>query len=133
MREVVEALMGRVRDEAEYPCYFSQVEETPKYPYVLLWTSAGGLDTTLLSDDRDLSDRLGVTMVATSGVGVLAMAGYVREALVGFVPSSDRWRVDAMRPPFDSREVTVDRDVALPGTGDPCFAVDLYDLTGTRR
>jgi len=133
MRQVVESLMQRVTDEAEYPCYFNEVEETPQYPYVLLWCTPGALDSVTLSGVSDLDESLGVTMVATSSIGVLAMASWVRQALYGFRPAADGWHMSPLSDPYDSRSIQVDRDVSLPGSGFPSFAVDLYSLAGTRR
>lgn len=130
MRTLIESLQARIASVTPYTAYFGEVTGTPDYPYVLLWTSTGRLDQNLLAGGRDLSDRLGVTMVATTGIGVLEVASHVRPALVGFAPVSDLWRFEEFRPPFDSQDVQYDRDVSLPNHGYPCFAVDLYRLQG---
>lgn len=131
MRQIIESLQARISDRTPYTAYFGNVPEAPTYPYVLLWSSAGGLETNVLGGVRDLAEPLGVTMVATTPIGTLAMGPHVRDAIVGFVPTSHLWRVDDFRPPYDSRTVQLDRDVILPGRGHPAFAVDMYDLTGT--
>ena len=133
MRKLVDSLKAQISEVSTYPTYFGEVEGTPDYPYVLLWTSTGQLETNTLAGDRDLSDRLGVTMVATTGEGVLSMSTHVRRALVGFAPASDQWVVEELRPPFDSQPIDRDRDVALPNHGYPSFAVDLYRLQGITK
>lgn len=131
MRSIIESLQARISDRTPYTAYFGNVPEAPDYPYVLLWTSAGALESNVLGGLRDLAEPLGVTMVATTPIGTLAMGPHVRDALVGFAPTSATWRVEALRPPYDSRTVQLDRDVILPGRGHPAFAVDMYDLSGT--
>ena len=134
MRQIIESLQARIADETPYTAYFGDVPEAPGYPYVLLWTSAGAVESNVLGGVRDLAEPLGVTMVATTSIGVLAASRHVRAALVGFAPESTLWRVEALRLPYDSRAVQVDRDVILPGSGGsghPAFAVDMYDLAGT--
>ena len=133
MRKLIDALKAHITETTPYTAYFGEVDDTPNYPYVLLWTSTGQLEENTLAGDRDLSDRLGVTMVATTGEGVLAMSVHVRRALVGFAPESDQWLVEAFRPPFDSQPIDRDRDVALPNHGYPSFAVDLYRLDGVPK
>ena len=133
MRKLIDSLKAQISEVSTYPTYFGEVEGTPDYPYVLLWTSTGQLETNTLAGDRDLSDRLGVTMVATTGEGVLSMSTHVRRALVGFSPASDQWVVEELRPPFDSQPIDRDRDVALPNHGYPSFAVDLYRLQGITK
>lgn len=133
MRQIIESLQARIADETPYTAYFGDVPEAPGYPYVLLWTSAGAVESNVLGGVRDLAEPLGVTMVATTSIGVLSASRHVRAALVGFAPASATWRVEALRPPYDSRAVQVDRDVILPGSGGsghPAFAVDMYDLAG---
>lgn len=134
MRRIIESLQARIADRTPYTAYFGDADEAPDYPYVLLWTSAGALESNVLGGVRDLAEPLGVTMVATTPIGALAMGPHVREVLVGFAPASTLWRVEALRPPYESRAVQTDRDVTLPGSGGsghPAFAVDLYDLAGT--
>lgn len=131
MKALVDSLKARVKAAAGATAYFVSVPEAPAYPYVLLWTSAGSLEQNTLGGDRDLADRLGVTMVDTTPGNVLVLARKVRAALVGFTPASDTWAMEYLREPYDSRPVEYDRAVALPGNGYPHFAVDMYYLNGT--
>jgi hypothetical protein len=133
MRALIDSLKDRIAAETVYTAYFGEVTGTPDYPYVLFWTSTGQLEANTLAGNRDLSDRLGVTMVATTGEGVLSMSVRVRRALVGFAPVSDQWLVEKLRDPFDSQPIDYDKDVALPNHGYPAFAVDLYRLQGTTK
>src|SRR5690625_1386353 len=112
--------------------YFVSVPEAPVYPYVLFWTSAGSLEQNTLGGDRDLADRLGVTMVDTTAQNVLVLAPRVRAALVGFTPDSSTWHMEWFREPYDSRPVQTTQQVDLPYTGSPHFGVDMYHLNGTR-
>ena len=132
MKPLIDSLKTRVQTVTGAECYFVSVPEAPAFPYVLLWTSAGSLEQNTLGGDRDLADRLGVTMVHTTANNVLVLADRVRAALVGFTPVSAAWAMEYLREPYDSRPVEYDRDVALPGNGYPHFAVDMYRLHGTR-
>ena len=133
MRTLVQSLIDRIESATPYKAYFGEVTGTPVYPYVLLWTSTGQLEQNTLACGRDLSDRLGVTMVATTGIGVLSMAPHVRQAIVGFTPESDQWFMEEFREPYDSQDIERDRDVNLPNHGYPSFAVDLYRINGTPK
>lgn len=133
MKTLIDSLKGHLQEQTGFDVYFGEVTGTPEYPYVLLWTSTGRLEQNTLAGDHDLSDRLGVTMVATTPNNVLTLSSYVRPALKGFTPDSQQWLMEAFRPPFDSQPITSDRDVALPNHGYPFFAVDLYRLNGTPK
>jgi|SRR5690625_3781794 len=133
MRALIDSLIERVQSETPYKAYFGEVTGTPQYPYVLLWTSTGKLEQNTLACEHDLSDRLGVTMVATTSQGVLSMSSHVRRALTGYQPESETWLVETLRPPYDSQPIERDRDVNIPNHGYPSYAVDLYRLAGTTR
>lgn len=133
MKTLIDSLKAQVESETAATCYFVSVPDDPTYPYVLLWTSAGALESSDLSGVRDLADRLGVTMVDTTANNVLVLAPQVRAALVGYTPDSDTWNVEWFREPYDSRPVERDRDVAIPGHGYPHFGVDMYRLYGTPK
>jgi len=134
MKRLVDSLRSHITDQVGCGTYFIEVDdEQPAYPYVLLWTSAGSLESNTLDGSRDLWDRLGVTMVHTTSNNVLVLAQKVRAALTGFIPQSDTWLVETLRPPFDSQPIDRDRDVSIPGVGYPSFAVDLYRLAGTAK
>lgn len=132
MKTLIESIEARLASEG-YGTYFVSVPDAPAYPYVLLWTGSGRLEASTLAGTRDLRDSLGVTMVSTFALGVLEMSKIVRDALVGFAPASDAWDVAEFREPYDSQVVQPDRDVALPGSGYPFYAVDLYALDGTPK
>ena len=132
MKRLIDSLRSHIAAEVGCGTYFTEVDdEQPTFPYVLLWTTAGSLESNTLDGSRDLWDRLGVTMVHTTANNVLVLSQKVRTALTGFTPRSDTWLVEELRPPFDSQPIDRDRDVAVPGVGHPFFAVDLYRLAGT--
>lgn len=134
MKRLIDSLRWHITAEVGCGTYFIEVDdEQPTYPYVLLWTTVGSLESNTLDGARDLWDRLGVTMVHTTSSNVLVLSQKVRTALTGFKPGSDTWRMESFRPPFDSQPVSSDRAVALPITGYPFFAVDMYRLAGTRK
>lgn len=133
MRTLIDSLINQIEAETPYEAHFGEVVGTPDYPYVLLWTSTGRLEQHTLGGDRDLTDRLGVTMVATASTGVLSMAPHVRRALKGFTPDSGQWVMQPLGDPYDSQNVDRDRDVSLPNHGYPAYAVDLYYLDGTTQ
>lgn len=133
MKALVDSLKARVKAATGATAYFVSVPESPVYPYVLLWTSAGSLEQNTLGGDRDLADRLGVTMVDTTPGNVLVLARKVRSALVGFTPASDTWHVEFLREPYDSRPVQTTQQVDLPHSGAPHFGVDMYHLHGVRK
>lgn len=131
MKTLIGSIKARISAETGATAYFVSVPESPSYPYVLLWTSAGSLEQNTLGGDKDLADRLGVTMVDTTANNVLVLAPRVRAALVGFTPASDTWAMEWLREPYDSRPIEYDRDVNIPGRGYPHFGVDMYYLNGT--
>lgn len=130
MREVVEAVIARL-GAAGLTAYWLDVPTAPTWPYVLLWGSAGGLSSVTVAGDRDhLSDRLGVTSVSESALGVLDVSRRARAALTGWSPTSTVWHVQPLVV-VDSQQAQPDRDVVLPPTNrNPYFAVDLYRLVG---
>lgn len=134
MKRLIDSLRSHITGQVGCGAYFIEVDdEQPAYPYVLLWTTVGSLESNTLDGSRDLWDRLGVTMVHTTSNNVLVLAQKVRAALTGFTPQSDTWRIEELRPPFDSQPIDRDRDVSIPGVGYPSFAVDLYRLAGTAK
>lgn len=132
MKTLIDSLVLQVEDATGASAFFASPPKAdhPSFPYVLLWTSAGGLVHNVLGGVRDLQDRLGVTAVHTTPSNVLVLMQRVRDALVGFRPVSDTWAVESLRPPFDSQPVQVDRDVSFPNVGFPHWCVDLYRLDG---
>jgi hypothetical protein len=124
MRQIIESIKALIEAEG-YPVYYVDVPDKPAYPYVLLWSGAGGERAESLADEDDyIDDRLGVTCVATLAESVLDMVPIVRKALNRAVVMTDSHT--AWLRLRDSQTVQVDRDVALPGHGYPNFAVDIY-------
>lgn len=111
------------------PVHVQDATGTLTYPYVLLWGLRGVPAVTALSGARgDLDERLGVTSVGATVAGCLVMQARVRAALDGAVPVVSGRVCDQLRL-VDARAVDVDRDVSVPGTGHPAFAVDVYALS----
>lgn len=132
MREAIAAVRAALSAE-DYDAYYVSVPESPTFPYVLLWTSGGTPAYEVLSDERWLGGRLGVTCVALSPEAVLAVVETTRGVLEGLSPASTVWNVDALRL-MDSQDVQPDRDVTIPETNrPPFFAVDLYRFTATPK
>lgn len=135
MRKLIQSVQDHLAKGDQHgpiTSYFVDVppESSIKYPYVLLWTTAGAPQYEVLDGSQDLRDTLGVTMVATLPESCLDYSRRVRALLKGFRPVSDAWLVDEFRV-FDSQTVQPDRDVTIPGTNrPPYFCVDLYRLTG---
>lgn len=130
------SIKGRIESAGKYVVYEGAVpgDIPPAYPYVILWGTTTNHEVTELSGVRDLSDRLGVTMVAGSYKDVLKVASKVRNLLIGFTPVSDTWVVEELRPPYDSRPIEYDRDVQVPPVGGyPFYGVDMYHLYGTPK
>lgn len=124
MKHVVAAVRDLIEDEG-LRTYYVDVPETPTYPYVLVWSSAGRTVTAALSDDDDhISDVIGLTYVAAIPESVLDLANVVRP-LVRRTRMSLGDGVVAWLRPHDSQTVQVDRSVNLPGIGHPAYAVDL--------
>src|SRR5699024_12808792 len=96
MKRLVDSLRSHITGQVGCGAYLIEVDdEQPAYPYVLLWTTVGSLESNTLDGSRALWDRLGVTMVRTSGNNVLVVAQKVRAALSGFTPQSDGGRFEA--------------------------------------
>ena len=100
-----------------------------RYPYVLLWSSAGRLvSDEVCGTQDDLNDLLGVTTVARDGLGALTAVAKVRPALIGKTPTVDGRYVQRLRL-FSSEQIRPDESVKLPDTNDhPVYAVDQYRL-----
>lgn len=130
MKALVQSVTDRLIS-AGLTAYWLEVPDKPAYPYVLLWSSGGNLATVTVCAERDhLSDRLGVTCVSQSALGVLDVVRRTRAALTGWSPASGSWHVQPLVV-VDSQQAQVDRDVVLPNTNrHPSYAVDLYRLLG---
>lgn len=112
-----------------YAVHYVDVPTAPAFPYVLLWGSGGTRSgEEALCGSSDLTDRLGVTCVATTPEAALTVLNRVRGALDDKHPTVTG-RFVTLRL-WDSRAVQVDRDVVMPGTNrHPAYAVDIYALT----
>jgi hypothetical protein len=117
----------RALAEPLYPTHYAEVHGDPTYPYVLVWSSPGRLTTATLSDALDiLDDTLGVTAVALTGEGVLAVQAAVRAVLHGAtlaVPG----RFAGLRL-AGSQPVAVDHTVTLTDGRHPAYGVDTYRI-----
>ena len=112
--------------------YFGDVPDLPVFPYVLLWSGAGRRRSETLCGTRDdLSDTLGVTMVAATAPGALIFSETVRALLDDWAPTVPGRHCDELRS-YDSQPVVVDRNITLPDTDrHPAYIVDLYRLSST--
>jgi len=130
MRGVIESVTARLASQG-VTAYWIEVPDAPTWPYVLLWGSGGRMTTNTLGGDMDdLADRLGVTCVSLSALGVLDLVRITRAALIGWSPTTDALHVQPLGL-TDSQDVQPDRDVRLPNSNrHPYFAVDLYRLVG---
>lgn len=98
------------------------------FPYVVLWGSNGTASAESLAGASDLSDRLGVTVVAGAAAGVRDLTQDVRAVLDGGEWSITGRHVETHL--WDSRAIQVDTDVTIPGTNThPAYGVDIYTLT----
>lgn len=106
-----------------YQTYYVDVPTKPAPVYVLLWGSSGvpSSEQAICGPD-DLTDLLGVTVVAGTAYGVLTVRSQVRAVLDGAMPAV-AGRVVWLRL-FDSQNTQVDRDV----TPHVPYGVDLYQL-----
>lgn len=107
--------------------YDTTVPVVPVLPYVLLWGTNGLPSTEALSGPVDVSDRLGVTMVAGSADGVRQVAALVRPVL-----DAGEWTTVGRHVEthlWDSQAITTDTDVVIPNTSvHPAYGVDVYTL-----
>ena len=122
--------MARLEAEG-LAAYWLAVKDKPQWPYVLLWGSGGQPASVTVGGVQDhLDDRLGVTCVSQSTLGVLDVVRRTRAALSGFQPTSPAWHVQPLVL-WESQTAQLDRDVTLPETNQhPVYAVDLYRLVG---
>lgn len=113
---------------AGYPVHFIEVPAAATFPYVLLWTSSGRMESEALCDElEDLNDILGVTAVGLTADAVLSAQRKVRPLLSDASPVVPGRSVSLRY--FDSQTVQVDRDVTLPAPNlHPKFGADLYRL-----
>lgn len=123
MRHIIDALLAALRTSTPYEAYYVTTPEKPPAAYLLLWSSSGvpGPEQAV-TGPGDLTDRIGVTHVATTPLGVLKVRQDVRAVLDGWsttVAGDKTWLTLAA-----SQRTDVDRDVHPPRP----FGVDLYDL-----
>jgi len=130
VRGIVESVMARLEAEG-LAVYWLAVKDKPQWPYVLLWGSGGQPASVTVGGVQDhLDDRLGVTCVSQSTLGVLDVVRRTRAALSGFQPTSPAWHVQPLVL-WESQTAQLDRDVTLPDINQhPVYAVDLYRLVG---
>lgn len=110
-----------------YPVHIGDVPGSATYPYVLLWSSAGNLDSpAMCGEQSDLNDLMRVTMTATTSHAALFMAPTIRQALIGVRLAVPGRFVQPLRL-SGSEPVRVDSQVTLPRTSrHPAFVVDSY-------
>lgn len=114
-----------------YPVYLVDVPKSPRFPYVLLWSSAGRMVADAVCDEQDdLDDLLGVTYVAGTPAAAMVVAESVRGVLMDAAPVVAGWS-SSLRL-FDVRDVQVDRDATTPELNrHPAFGVDIYRYRST--
>ena len=130
MRALIDSVIARLAAHG-VTAYWLEVPDKPTWPYVVLWSTAGRLRRETYAATADhLADRLGVTMVSQSALGVLDHAANVRSVLDGWAPTSPTWHLVPLAL-WDSQQAQPDLAVKLPVTGrHPYYAVDLYELRG---
>jgi hypothetical protein len=110
-----------------YATYFVDVPTEPTYPYILIWSSGGGLspERPIADTHADVDDLIGVTTVAGTPAGVLIAQAVVRGVLDLKSPVvSGRTTILEL---VTSQPVQLDRDVRNPTTNkNPAYGVDLY-------
>jgi hypothetical protein len=114
-------------DPLGYPSYYVTVPAEPTtYPYVLVWSSSGTVPVEVpVSGSADLTDTIGVTLVAENPDSVLIATARVRGVLNGAHPAVTG-RLTWLNL-SDSQPVAVDRDVKPP----VAYGVDTYRLVST--
>lgn len=123
------AVKARVESRGVTAHVVTVATPAPGYPYVILWgLRAVPEDSTLAADGDVVADRLAVTSVGSTVAACLTVQQLVRDELDGAVLAVDGRTVDELRL-VESRPADVDRDVTIPGTGHPAFAVDFYALS----
>lgn len=130
MRALVDSVIARLAAH-DVAGYWLEVPDKPTWPYVVLWSTAGKLKREAYGARADhLADRLGVTCVSQSALGVLDHAANVRSILDGWTPAATAWDMAPLAL-WDSQQAQPDLAVKLPVTGrHPYYAVDLYELRG---
>lgn len=113
-----------------YEVYDTDVTDTPKFPYILVWGGDAGPhgEQNLGSQADGVWDRVGVTVAAGTPAGVRTVHKRVRALLQpeGF-PIDLGGFVLKIR---DHQPTQVDRDVKITNTDrHPAFCVDLYTVT----
>lgn len=110
-----------------YAVYIGDVPGSATYPYVLLWSSAGNLDSpAMCGEQSDLDDLMYVTMTAVTSDAALFMAPTIRQALIGARLVVPGRFVQPLRI-TGSQRVQVDQQVTLPKPNrHPAFVVDSY-------
>lgn len=113
--------------------YMWSVPDTPVYPYVVLWGSAGdessgGLDGDSLLDRQDvLSIRMRATYAGLNGDSMLIAVRNVRSALNRKTPVVAGWKPGPLRQ-SSLMDGQADLSITLTGGSHPVYAVDEYTL-----
>lgn len=113
-----------------YTVYDTDVPETPKYPYVVLWgdNSRPHVESPLANSILGVQDRLGVTCAAGTPAGVRIVQPKVRALLQpgGFPSAVGGFTLKLT----DHQPPEVDRDEVITGTNrHPAYSVDIYTVT----
>lgn len=118
-------------DSSTFKVYPGKVDETPVYPYVVLWGSPGTLDSETLADiPTDFSARIKATCAGTSFASVAITMDRVRTALNRARPTVAGRRVGklVLVPLMD---IQTDLSITIAGVGHPLYGVDEYLIQST--
>lgn len=108
--------------------YLGVVPDTPVYPYVVLWGSAGKEDSVALSDDpSQLTLMAYVTYAGLTFDAVAITASRVRAVLNRARPVV-AGRVTSRLVQSSQQPIQADLVVSIPGFGHPFYAVDSFEL-----
>lgn len=114
----------------DYQVYDTDVQETPSFPYILVWGGASNphREQNLGSQADGVDDWCGVTVAAGTPAGVRTVHNSVRALLQpdGFPINLGGYQLKIR----EHQRTQVDRDETITGTNrHPAFCVDIYDVT----
>jgi hypothetical protein len=113
--------------------YMWSVPDSPAYPYVVLWGSAGdessgGVDGDSLTDRQDvLSLNIRATYAGVNGDSMLIVCRNVRAALNRKTPSVAGWKPGRLRQSA-LMDGQADLSVTFSSGAHPVYAVDEFSL-----
>lgn len=134
MNKILDSIKSRLLP-LDYEVYLIDVKEgvAPSYPYVLIWSSLGNVQSADLSGQQSFLDEpIAIDVVGLSPESCLRAGPLVRERLMGWTPVAEGWEIQELRFSHAS-PIQPDRKITLPNANrHPYYSSDVFDLVAER-